>query len=569
MTIQEINQTLKELVKAEWSTEIRKKGRELLDAYQDISVKKQKDEREAFLENGGVSEDFRPSRTEDDNTFDQLWASFSRLQSEAEEKLRREQRDNLETKKAIIEEIGKLKTEENIKKSYERFELLQEKWNSIGAVPSAHLKDLQSEYSRVRDDFFYTMHIYRELLENDLRKNLQLKQDIIKKMNDLLNLDDIREIEKMARKYTNEWNEVGPTFHNQWEAIRDDFWKVHHEIYDRVKHFFHSQKEVQAENLNQKEALLTALKEVSERELDSEKKWNKTTQKVIELQKQWKTIGFAGKKENERVWKEFRKLGDEFFEKKSQFFLGLKEVHDQRKDAKLQIIEKVRVLLEGVDFQDNSREIVQLQNEWKKIGTTHHRDEQRLWKKFRELCNAFFDRKKEHFKKLEGEQDENLKLKMEVIEQLQNFKPTDDLTSDKESIEALASKFNEIGFVPIKSKQKVSQDFHNALRHAYHSLGLNKKKTEEALFELKVEEIKNTEEPEEALRKELTAIREKIKTINQTILQYENNMGFFGHGKGAQALKAEVEKKLNREREIKENLEKKSRILKTSLNKLK
>ncbi|HBH05137.1 MAG TPA: hypothetical protein DDX92_00860 [Flavobacteriales bacterium] len=569
MTIQEINQALGELVKSEWSSELRKKGRELLDAYQDISVKKQKDEREAFLENGGTPEVFRPSRTEDDNNFDQLWATFSRMQSEADEKLRRAQRDNFETKKAIIEEIGKLKTEENIKKSYERFELLQEKWNSIGAVPSAQLKDLQSEYSRVRDEFFYTMHIYRELLENDLRKNLQVKQDIIKKMKDLMNLDDIREMEKMARKYTNEWNEVGPTFHNLWEGVRDEFWKVHHEIYDKVKHFFHSQKEVQAENLKQKELLVAALKEINERERDSEKKWNKATQKVIELQKEWKTIGFAGKQENERIWNDFREQGDIFFGAKSKYFLSLKEVHDKRKEAKQRIIEKTSAIMEAADFHKNTRDIVQLQNDWKKVGTTHHRDEQRLWKRFRELCNAYFEKKKEHFKKLEGEQDNNLNLKEEVIEQLRNFKPTEDPSADKTTIDGLAAKFNEIGFVPIKSKQKISQDFHNALRNAYKTLGLTKKKTEEALFELKVEEIKNTQEPTEALRKELAAINEKIKSINHTILQYENNMGFFGHGKGAQALKAEVEKKLNREREIKENLEKKTRILKSTLNKLK
>jgi hypothetical protein len=315
--------------------------------------------------------------------------------------------------------------------------------------------------------------------------------------------------------------------------------------------------------------LVAALKEINERERDSEKKWNKATQKVIELQKEWKTIGFAGKQENERIWNDFREQGDIFFGAKSKYFLSLKEVHDKRKEAKQRIIEKTSAIMEAADFHKNTRDIVQLQNDWKKVGTTHHRDEQRLWKRFRELCNAYFEKKKEHFKKLEGEQDNNLNLKEEVIEQLRNFKPTEDPSADKTTIDGLAAKFNEIGFVPIKSKQKISQDFHNALRNAYKTLGLTKKKTEEALFELKVEEIKNTQEPTEALRKELAAINEKIKSINHTILQYENNMGFFGHGKGAQALKAEVEKKLNREREIKENLEKKTRILKSTLNKLK
>ena len=261
MTKKEINTALEELLKQEFSKESIEQGRTLLEAYQSAVAHHQHELKEAFVAEGGLPEDFKLERDEEDIHFDALWADFSKHKKDFRAKLANEEKDNLTLKEQILEKFHQLKEEEHIKHAHEAFKELEEKWKGVGRIPAEKVKELDAAYSKARDEFFYNMHIYRELLENDLKRNLQLKEEIIEKMKALSDSKSIRDLESAARRLTNEWNEIGPTYKEKWEEVRDNFWAAHHEIFDKIKSFYKSQKEMQKENLDRKLELIKQLKE--------------------------------------------------------------------------------------------------------------------------------------------------------------------------------------------------------------------------------------------------------------------------------------------------------------------
>ncbi len=566
MTKEEINTALEELVKQEMSKETLSKGKPLLESYQVAVAHHQHELKEAFIANGGEPDEFKLERDEHDLRFDELWAEYSKLKKSFKEKLAGQEKENLNLKEQILEKINELKQEEHIKTAHESFKELEVKWKTIGKIPLDKIKDIDAAYSRARDEFFYNMHIYRELLENDLKKNLQLKEEIVTKMNEVLQMKSFKDMDAAARRLTNEWNEIGPTYKEKWEEIRDQFWEAHHSVFEKIKTFYKSQKEKQKENLDKKIKLVEQLKEINTFTANSDKSWKKHTKLVIDLQKEWRSIGFAPKAENDRVWKLFKEEADSFFDRKSTFYLSLKEEFDKHKEAKEQLVAQAEELVDHEDQRQAAKTITQLQRKWREIGPAHHRDEQRLWKKFRGACNSFFETKKTQQKQDTLDQKENLTKKQAIISQINALKNDGDSEEGFKNIEALIAEYNNIGFVPMGEKQKVSTDYKNAIHKRLTALGLADEELTEFLFNVKIKELADSQFPEKALEKEAQVLREKIRVIKSTILQYENNLGFFANSKGANALKDEVEKKIDTNKQILHKLESKLEMVYNHLN---
>jgi len=557
MTKSEINTALEELVKQDMSKELMGKGKPLLEAYQLAVAHHHSELKEKFVADGGDATDFKVERDEDDVKFDELWAEYSKHKKEFKAKLANQENENLSLKETLLAKIEELKNEEHIKKAHEAFNEIEAKWKETGRIAQDKIKDIDAAYSRARDEFFYNMHIYRELLENDLKKNLQRKEEIVQKMKAAIEIKSFKDMDLTARRLTNEWNEIGPTFKENWEEIRDKFWEAHHAIFDKIKDFYKGQKEKQKENLEKKIALVARLKDINTYNSNSDKSWKKHTKLVIDLQKEWRSIGFAPKSDNDKVWNEFKSEADDFFGRKSEYYLKLKEVYDANKLANEKLVVQAESLTHSEDHRQTANQLTQLQKQWRDIGAAHHRDEQRLWKKFRGACNAFFENKKTQQKQDVVDQKENLEKKQAIIKQINELEPGATPEESFKLVDSLIGEFNQIGFVPMNEKQKISTDYKNAIHKKLSKFGIAEEELTEYLFNVKIKELAGSQNPEKSLEKEAQHLREKIRTIKANILQYENNLGFFKNSKGANALKEEVEQKIESNKQTLRKLENK------------
>ena len=405
------------------------------------------------------------------------------------------------------------------------------------------------------------MHIYRELLENDLKKNLQLKNEIVQKMKGILELKSFKDMDATARRLTNEWNEIGPTFKENWEEVRDNFWEAHHEVFNKIKDFYKSQKEKQKENLDKKKELLDRFKEISTYTINSDKSWKKHTKTVIDLQKSWRAIGFAPKSDNDKIWNDFKAEADKFFNLKSEFYAKIKEGFDENKRKKEQLVAEAEALLESDDPRKTANTLTNLQKRWRDIGSAHHRDEQRLWKKFRATCNSFFENRKTQKKQDVIDQKVNSETKLAIIEEIKALAISDNKEESINQIDVLINKFNKVGFVPMSDKQKIAVDYKNAIHKKLSETGIKEEDLSDYLFTVKINELATSQNPEKALEKEAQYLREKLRTVKANILQYENNLGFFKNSKGANALKDEVLQKIEHNKQVLHKLESKIEIV--------
>ena len=329
---------------------------------------------------------------EEDKRFKQLLDSFNQKVNDLHRKRAKEEADNLAAKHAMMAELRSLiLEEENIGNAFQRFNELRETWKTIGPIPHQSYRELQHDYSHLLDEFFYHIRIYKELRDHDLRKNTALKQALISDMEALGAKDSIKELESMVKDYQEKWHQVGPVVKEEWEALRDGFWNATRTVYEKIHEHYRARRAEHEANLEAKQVLVDKLKEtLSDLEKATAKEWRELTDKVLELQGAWKNIGFATKKENERIWKEFREECNGFFEKKRAYFEELKDQYKEAREQKEALLAEAVALKDSTEWRQTADKLKALQAKWKEVGSAGPRDEHKLWNKFREACDAFF-----------------------------------------------------------------------------------------------------------------------------------------------------------------------------------
>ncbi len=451
--------------------------------------------------------------------------------------IKMEEEKNLILKKEIIADFTKLiENEENLGKLFGTVKEIRERWNIIGAIPQDKHNKIQAEYSKLSEEFSYNIDIYKELKENDLKKNYSLKNQIIHQAKALLEEKKIKEVERSLRKLQNEWDEVGPTFKQHWEKLKEDYWTAVKELYAKIKLHYTDQKEIQKENLSKKLALIEKVKEIVSKEALEHKEWDKLTKELLEIQKEWKKIGQVPKDSNQKVWNDFRGLFDTFFDAKSTFYAARNDVFDKKKELKAKLIEKAEELSKSTDWKNAADALKRLQEDWKKIGHAGQHAEQKLWKSFRTKCDAFFTTREEHFKKMDIENEDNLNLKEALIEKIKAYKHKADPIEVITDLKAFSTEFTEIGNVPFKKKDTVYKAYKSVIDEHYNNLKMDDAEKEKILFEAKLDSLKASGNAEKLFQQEKEKIRNKINDIVKEVANYENNLGFFANSKGAEAL---------------------------------
>lgn len=475
-----------------------------------------------------------------------------------------EQSENLAKKNAMIARLRTIiQNEENIGAAFGGLKEIQEAWKEVGDIPREKRDDIQTEYSRLIEDFFYNINIYKQLKDHDLHRNTQMKLAIIEKLQALDKVESIKDVEQQLKALQNDWEDVGPVTNDEWEVMKDNYWKAVKLAYDRINVFFEARRSALQENLVKKTELVATLTDyvgALPSEMDKST-WDSTTSKVLEFQEAWKKIGFGPKKENEEVWKAFRAQCDQFFARKKEFFGGLQQELDVIAQQKVKLIEKAEALKDSTDWKETANKIIQLQKDWKNAGHSGQKNEQKLWKHFRSACDAFFNARQKHFEAADAEFEENLKAKEELISKIEGYKASDDKKQVLADLKQFSADFAAIGKVPMKVKDTVYNKYKSALDKIYEGLKLEGAEKTRIMFQAKIDTLSGSSDSSRMFSNEKMALRKQIETIKHDVIQLENNLGFFAKSKGADMLKLEVQKKIDKAHEEIEAIKQKIKMI--------
>ena len=554
---------LEELTKETVSEETFSKADEIKNDYLRECDRLHQELQQQFIADGGLVDDFEPPKDPLDNRFSELMHILSDRQSKFRKMKADEVDSKYKEKEAVIAELEKLISEEtNIGKAFNTFKDLQNRWNEIGNVPTREYKNLQSIYHRHVHNFYYNMKLSKDLRELDFKRNFEHRTQLLSKIESLLPMDSIKGIERMINLYRMEWSELGPTSPETIEPLRNKYRELIGQVFQKIRDFYQERQKEELTNIEAKKALLVRAQGIAEENFDTPKQWQTMTDTFNGIFEEWKKLGYGPKKENEQVWNEFRAALNKFYGKKREFFGDLKKTHKTNKDKKVAIIEKAEAIANAAheSWDEVTKQVLQLQKDWKEAGHIEQWEENKLWKKFREACDKFFNNKREHFSSRDTEQAENLAKKEELIKRIEAFTPSGKTDEDLRQLRDFAAEFKSIEHVPIRDKNRIWDRYKKALDSKYDAMKLESSNLHLEKFRSNVEMLSQSEEAGNLLRKEKSMIKEKINKLQATISQYENNLGFFRNSKNMGGLLQEVEQNLTRAKEEIEMLKKKLKL---------
>ncbi len=496
-----------------------------------------------------------------DTKIEELIVDFKDRRKAFKKKKEEEEKANLIAKKAILTEFKDLvENEENIGAAFAKKKEIQQRWKELGNVPKDKFEDIQSQYSKLNDFFNYNINIYKEIQEHDLKRNYSLKNKIIFDLKALLEEKSIKKTQSALNQFLTDWDEIGPTFQEKWEELKNEFWGTVNELRTKIRSFYSAQAEKLEKNLEVKQELIERSKEFVTMEADSIKGWNSATEKALALQDEWKKTGPVTKEKNKEVWEEFRLNFDAFFGKKNDYFKGLKKDNSKNQNRKKEIVAKAEEMKMSDDWKNTTLELKKLQGQWKEIGHTG-RGEQKLWEQFRSACDFYFNNKKEYFANRESIEAGNVEKKQAVIKEISEFKLPDNSNDAIQKLKEFSTQFLEIGNVPFKQKDIIYGEYKSALDKHYDSLKLDRKQKTRINYKNKLDGMVKKGNSN-TITKERDYLKRKLTNLNNEIGQYENNMGFFGNSKGAEQMKADIQKKIDKSKLEIETIRQKLKLIK-------
>ncbi|MCB9015641.1 MAG: DUF349 domain-containing protein [Lentimicrobiaceae bacterium] len=470
---------------------------------------------------------------------------------------------NLEAKTQILDELKVLiNSEETLKKTYDEFKTLQERWKTIGMVPKGEINTLWQNYHFLVEKFFDKVKINKELKDLDLKKNLEAKIHLCEKAEELVLESSIIKSFKQLQQYHEEWKEIGPVPQDKKDELWDRFRSATEKINERRRDYYTQMQDGLEQNLTAKVILCEKAEQILQTESDSIKAWQDATAQITELLKIWKSIGPAPKKQNNEIWARFKTSLDGFFNAKKEFFNKLKEQQMNNFNLKLDLCVQAEALRNSTDWKNTSRDLINMQNEWKKIGPVPRKQSDRIWKRFRAACDEFFSTKAEYFKNVSSHEEENMKLKLELIEKVKAFEVGDDRNQAVETLKDFQRQWMEIGHVPIKEKEKLQTEFRTLISKHFEKLKMESINMGAMNYRSRVEKMaKDSPDAGRLISKERSYVQGKIQQLQDDIKLWENNIGFFAASKTANLLKIEFEKKINKAKEELQLLEAKLKML--------
>lgn len=515
-----------------------------------------------FLQEGGRIEDYKPADDPLEIKMKDLLARYRGKRTEFNKQLEVQKQENLKRKYDIIDSIKDLvNREESINKTFQEFRDLQAEWHSVGPVPQSSLRNLWETYNLNVEIFYDYIKINKELRDLDFKKNLEIKIKLCEKAEELLKEPNPVNAFRVLQEYHQQWRETGPVPRESRAELWERFKAATSVINRRHHEYFEKQKDEQKKNLEAKTALCEKVEEINQLSLDSFKDWEKRSKEVIELQRVWRTIGFAPKKHNNSIYQRFRTACDSFFQAKRKYYAGNKEQQMENLQKKTELCMQAEQYQESDDWKEATDVLIRLQKEWKAIGSVPRKYSDKIWKRFRKACDRFFERKAEHFASMDSSFEDNLKEKEKLIEQLENFEPGDNINEAFEKLKNIQNKWAEIGFVPYKDKDAIISRYRNALNEQFDRLKIDDEEKAILKYQTKLDNIKETPKAVRKLRGDREKFLNKLKQLENDIVVWENNIGFFSKSKNAESMIQEVQSKIDNAKKNIEILEEKIRLI--------
>jgi hypothetical protein len=526
-------------------------------------LKHENEERKAkFLEGGGKIEDYKIWVDPLDYRVKELLDKYREKKNDFSKVQEAEKYDNLKKKYDIIDRIKDLvNREESINKTFHDFRSLQNDWHSIGVVPQASLKDLWENYHHSVEVFYDYIKINKELRDLDLKKNLEAKVILCEKAEELLLEPNPINAFRLLQDFHNQWREIGPVPQESKNEIWERFREATAQINKRHHEYFEKQKDDQRKNLDAKLALCEEVEAINLMEIKNFRDFDERADKIVSLQKMWRTIGFAPKKQNNKVYQRFREACDIFFEKKRTFYADNKETQLTNLQLKTELCIQAESLQESTEWKSTSDALIKLQREWKEIGPVPRKQSEKTWKRFRKACDQFFNRKADYFANLDTSYEDNLKAKIAVIEELEKFEPGTDVQAAFERLKELQRKWTEIGFVPFNKKEEITNRYRNALNKEFDKLKIADEDKSILKYRTKLDNLKTNPKASRKVRNERDKFFTKIKQLESDIVLWENNIGFFAKSTNADTMIREVQEKIDSAKKMIKTLEEKVRMI--------
>lgn len=590
LTKTDIIQLLKNLLTKEGKDIQRDEISKLKQTFLNLRKEEIEKEKELFVQNGNNEDEFTPST---DPLEQELLIIISDLKQKKTvwiEERERILKENLDKKNNIIEQITKLaENTDTVNRSYNEFKELAEQFRAIGDIPQEATTDNWRRFQDAEQYFYDQLKINQELRDYDFKKNLEKKLDIISKANKLVErlskLKDIsqetedipqnqedaqsdtlademmhgEQIQRHSKLLENKSTIVDAfkelqELHSLWKLTgpvakeyREDIWQKFHDvstiINKQYQAFFEEKKAIEKANEKVKKALCEEIKNIDFTLLKKASDWEHMTKNVIDLQKKWKEVGFSSRKADNVLFAEFRTACDDFFNLKGKFFSQLKEQQASNIEKKTELVLRAEQLMDSTDWNKTAKELTKLQSDWKDIGPLPRKQSDELWERFHNACDKFFNERKRNFTETRQSERENLKRKNAIISQLRDLEKIDDVDEIKERFTELQKEFREIGFVPFKDKDRISEDYRTAVNSLRKKFNINGQKNS---FEKFKNDICEFESDNNKLMRERDKLYRMLENKRSDYNTYTNNMGFLSaRSKNADGLVKEIEHKID------------------------
>ena len=501
---------------------------------------------EKFISEGGEETEFEFKEDELEKNFKLLFSVYKQNRQKFLQEQEKIKEENLIAKKQVLEELKILiSSEETLKKTYDEFKILQDKWREIGIIPKNEVNNLWQSYHFLVEKFFDKVKINKELRDLDMKKNLESKIVLCEKTEELLLETSIIKSFKELQRYHNQWKEIGPVTRENKDEIWERFKAATDKINERRREHYAKIYENQENNFEAKTALCEKAEAIVIKEINTIKEWQKYTDEINDLFKVWKSIGNVPKKHNEEIWHRFRTYLNTFFENKKEYFQKLKDEQLNNYNLKVDICVQAESMQDSEDWKETTHKLINLQKDWKEIGPVPRKYSDKIWKKFRTACDAFFNNKTSYFSNIHVHEDDNLKLKHEIIEKVKKHEFGDDKKENLQKIKDFQREWTEIGHVPFKEKDKIWKEFREAIDKHIDKLQISKVEISTMNFKTKIESVKDSPKAKNIIYKERIFLNNKITKLREDIALWENNIGFLADSKNANVFKKEFEKKIN------------------------
>jgi len=478
----------------------------------------------AYIDGGGDPEAYQITPDEDEEVFKAEMGIIKEKRAKLFKEQEAEKQVNLEKKLAIIEKIkGMITSPEEANKAYQEFKALQAEWREIKNVPAEKANELWRNYQLYVEQFYDLLKLNSEAREYDFKKNYGLKTKLCEAAEKLADEPDVISAFHQLQKLHAEYREIGPVAKEQREEIWNRFKAASTIINKRHQQHFEGVRAKEEENLARKTELCEKVEAIAAQENKGSGDWEKHTKEIIDIQAEWKTIGFAPQKMNVKIFERFRAACDDFFGRKATYFKTLKDTFKENAEKKRALIEKAKALQDSTDWKATGDKLIALQKEWKTIGMVPKKLGDQLWEEFLGACNKFFDARNAAGAGQRGEERENLEKKREVIEKL---KAAAEEAGDniQETVQKLVEEYQAIGHVPFKEKDKLYDDYHAVLDKLYKELNISVAKRRLNNFKQSLKQV--AERGENALDNERARLFRQYEAIKQEVQTYENNLGF-------------------------------------------